>query len=239
MLMRLEHALNYPDLSKQMILVPGTSAAVSSNKINLVVGYNGSARSQTALDLTLWIAHQTRLATQRSVTVQVVYVVDETDDCDRSPYQFASCYNSLTDRHPEMRHSQWTDVGDRPEALATLASVTRSKRATPVATADCSEELANLSLQVLSSTTTWQIQQFEKADRILWQARNLADEWRGSLETHLRFGSIGEELRTVACQVSTTALILGCATARDRIVQALGKNLPFPILGIPAKISSC
>ncbi|HEY9693695.1 MAG TPA: hypothetical protein V6D15_15935 [Oculatellaceae cyanobacterium] len=80
MLMRLEGALNCSGLTQEMVLLPGASAISNDEQvgeaINLVVGYNGSAKSNTALDLTLWIAHQTRLVTQKAVTVHVVYVVE-------------------------------------------------------------------------------------------------------------------------------------------------------------------
>ena len=82
MLARLESAMGRHDLVEQMVLIPESASshsdsAKSSKSINLVVGYNSSPRSQTALDLTLWIAYQTRLVTRKKVTVQVVYVVDE------------------------------------------------------------------------------------------------------------------------------------------------------------------
>jgi hypothetical protein len=69
MLMRLQNALGQPDLVEQMLLASGktaldTAETQSDETVNLVIGYNGSPNSQVALDLTLWIAHQTRLATQ-------------------------------------------------------------------------------------------------------------------------------------------------------------------------------
>ncbi len=83
MLVRLQDALERNDLSEKMVLLPGAAsippdATNSKEAINLVVGYNSSPNSQTALDLTLWIAHQTRLVTRKPVTVKVVYVLDQT-----------------------------------------------------------------------------------------------------------------------------------------------------------------
>ncbi|MGC1393998.1 MAG: universal stress protein, partial [Coleofasciculaceae cyanobacterium] len=79
MLVRLGCAMNRTDLLEQMMLLPeSVSQKDNSDKpINLVVGYDASPHSQTALDLALLIAHQSRLATQKQVTVQVVYVMAE------------------------------------------------------------------------------------------------------------------------------------------------------------------
>ena len=88
MLARLQGAMGLDDLIEQMVLLPPASSpsdwAESTKSVNLVVGYNSSPSSQTALDITMWIAHQTRLVTQRQVTVQVVYVVDENQNVFRS-----------------------------------------------------------------------------------------------------------------------------------------------------------
>jgi len=80
MLARLQGAMGLDDLIEQMVLLPPASSsdwAESTKSVNLVVGYNSSPSSQMALDITMWIAHQTRLATQKQVTVQVVYVLDD------------------------------------------------------------------------------------------------------------------------------------------------------------------
>ncbi|MBV8884541.1 MAG: universal stress protein [Chroococcidiopsidaceae cyanobacterium CP_BM_RX_35] len=80
MLTRLQSALGSHDLVEQMVLLPMASptadVAKSTKSLNLVVGYNKTPGSQTALDLTLWIAHQTRLATREQVTVHIVYVAE-------------------------------------------------------------------------------------------------------------------------------------------------------------------
>lgn len=73
MLVRLQGTLGRADLVNQMVLLPSAQPVCPQDtpEINLVVGYSNSPASQTALDLTLWIAHQTRLATGKQVTVQV------------------------------------------------------------------------------------------------------------------------------------------------------------------------
>jgi len=237
MLVRLENALNCPDLAKQMMLVPKASDAVVSKMINLVVAYNGSARSQTALDLTLWIAHQTRLVTRQAVTVQVVYVVDTVSDRPSESDCFSDLYLSPVEVSPDSSGKVLFDVCERRESLETVCTGTVT-RPSNIGLSNTTELALPVLKAVADHSPANQLLQFEKADRILWQARHLADEWRGSLETHLRFGNLIEELRAVACQVSTTALVVGCSSPSDPIVQALGQDLSFPILGIPATITS-
>jgi nucleotide-binding universal stress UspA family protein len=206
MLARLEHALGCPELTKQMVLLPATTPVQSSQlakDINLVVGYNASPRSQTALDLTLWIAHQTRLATGKQVTVQVVYVVNWQDVCGRP---------KLPQRSTE-----------REAMIEQGASATASRQS-----GSAIAELPALNAQ------SCQLDQFEQADHILWQARHLADEWRGSLKTHLRFGGVATELRQVVEAESASLLLLGCESIDNPIVQQLGPTFPCPVLGIPA-----
>lgn len=161
MLARLQSALGRDDLMEQMVLLPEPKQRSVKAKLpemtNLVVGYSGSPNSQTALDITLWIAHQTRLATQRQVVVHVVYV----------------------DSYP-----------------------------------------------------------FQQADRILWQARCLADEWRGSLKAHLRVGALAAELKTVVAAESADLLLLGCRAADHPVVQQLAFDSSCPVLGIPSLVGS-
>ncbi|HEY9645777.1 MAG TPA: universal stress protein [Chroococcidiopsis sp.] len=160
MLLRLQYALGRDDLAEAMVLLPGLSSAAptSSESANLVVGYTGSPNSQTALDLTLWIAHQTRLATQKPVMVHVVYVTDNAG--------------------------------------------------------------------------------LEQADRVLYQARHLADEWRGSLTTHLRFGDLATELQQVVLAEQADLLFLGCTTSKHALVRQMKRTFPCPVLGIPNVLST-
>ncbi len=211
MLVRLEEALGCTNLAKQMVLLPSTSAKrIASQDINLAVGYNGSPKSQTALDLTLWIAHQTRLATSRQVTVQVIYVVDLENQCGNS---------SLT-------------------SLSTGREINRSRQVgSSSPTPDCkrvgSAIAERCEYTAIPNSRTCQVEQFDQADQILWQARHLAEEWRGSLKTHLRFGQVATELRDVVEAESASVLLLGCNSVDNSIIQQLGKNFPCPVLGIP------
>jgi len=212
MLARLSDALGCADLTKQMVLVaPQSWEPRSTKEINLVVGYNGSPRSQTALDLTLWIAHRTRLATGKLVTVQVVYVVDMANECQPT--------TSL------------------PHQLSTLISGDPSGYADPIAQGYrplTTGHRSNSAVAELPSIApSCQLNQFDQADLILWQARHMADEWRGSLKTHLRFGQTAPELRRVVEAESAALLLLGCDTTDHPLVKQLAPNFPCAILGIP------
>ncbi|ODH00686.1 universal stress family protein [Nostoc sp. KVJ20] len=82
MLARLQSATGRDDLIEQMVLLPEPkkpfyNKAQSSKAVNLIVAYDGSPKSHTALDVAFWIAHQTRLATNVEVTVQAVYVLED------------------------------------------------------------------------------------------------------------------------------------------------------------------
>jgi nucleotide-binding universal stress UspA family protein len=161
MLKRLETTLDCQDSIQKMVLLskPKPSrveSKIGEQTINFVVGYSGSARSQAALDMALWIAHQTRLVKPNAVVVHVVYVVDKT----------------------------------RPKTI-------------------------------------------ENADRILWQARCLASEWRGSLNAHLRIGQVASELNQVAEELQAEVLLIGCQSAQHKLVRQLAPQVPCPVLGLP------
>ncbi|MBE9159996.1 universal stress protein [Nodosilinea sp. LEGE 06152] len=161
MLMRLETALGSEGLTQRMVLLskprpPQGNDETAEQTINFVVGYSGSASSQGALDIALWMAHQTRLAKPNPVVVHVVYVVDKT----------------------------------KPKTIA-------------------------------------------NADRILWQARCLASEWRGSLNAHLRIGQVATELSEVAKELQAEVVLVGCQSATHKLVQQLAPQIPCSVLGLP------
>jgi nucleotide-binding universal stress UspA family protein len=202
MLMRLESALHRNDLLTQLVLLPGQLTPVTDT-INLVVGYNSSPKSHAALDLTLWIAHQTRLATGREVMVQVVYVADG-----NSIGQYLDSY---------AMHS--ADPACEVEIGAGQSGGVKTLVRTKVLT---------------KKPEVFQAELLRQADQALWQARCLANEWRGSLKTHLRFGQPATELADVVASEQAALLILGCTTANHGIVRNLGTDFPCPVLGIPS-----
>lgn len=161
MLLRLQDVLHCDDLSQMVLRPEPVSVAPSSTEVKLLVGYDGSPKSQTALDLALWIAHQTRLIQRQQVIVQVVYVVS------------------------------------------------------------------------INPETQWQ-----QADHVLWQARCLAEEWRGAFKTHLRVGQLATELQRVAISEAATLLFLGCHTAEHPLIQTLSAaEIPCAVLGVPQPLA--
>lgn len=193
-LARLQANLDVPHLVEQLLLIPPLPQNLHREltAVNLLVGYSNSDKSQAALDLTLWIALQTRLATSKSVTVQVVYVAEEV-----------------------------APVSNRSRAF----SASRSQKA--------QGGVATLPPRSSASSVDKRVEQFEQADRILWQARSLAGEWRGSLKTHLRFGDVAEELSQVAEAEDATLLIVGCQSASDALIRRFTREFHCPVLGIP------
>ncbi len=221
MLERLQSAMGRNDLIEQMVLLPGAASATAKNKsVNLIVGYNRSPSSQTALDVTLWIAHQTRLATQKQVTVQVVYVVDE-------GRQYGNDFGLEA-------YTRSTSIDQMPLQL--------------VAAASRSATLPTQSGQALAATRTTLIDpsylsavfyddRFEQADQILWQARSLAKEWGEYCKAHLRFGCVAAELKKVVESEAATLLFLGCNSVSHPVVQELGADFPCSVLGIPTTLN--
>lgn len=230
MLVRLQSAMGRQDLIEQMVLLPQaqqTSDYTKSTKsVNLVVGYNRSPSSQTALDVTLWIAHQTRLATQKQVTVHIVYVVDAN--------QSTKC--------PDVFHSTDASSSSIHELTSEFSEASALRCAIPILTQPRHEVLAAHPRKTLVDpcyfeTIFYQNNSLEQADRILWQARSLAHEWGGSFSAHLRFGCVSTELRKVVESEAAALLFLGCNSVNHPVVQKLGSNFPCSVLGIPTMLS--
>jgi nucleotide-binding universal stress UspA family protein len=182
--------------------------------INIVVGYNGSRNSQAALDLTLLMAYQTRLATRKRVVVQAVYVLEGIYPLQKqalSPVSTAVSWSLREQRAME-----------QSAALVPMATVLERRSQSRRSTVNCVDVRAA------------QIQHFEEADQVLWQARNFATEWRGSLNTHLRFGSPALELSQVAEQEQAHLMIVGCRSAEHPLVEQLKAHYRCPVVGIPA-----
>lgn len=213
MLLRLESAMGRTDLVEKMVLLPGEKASVSqlsrsAKSVNFIVGYNSSPKSQTALDITLCIAHQTRLATSKEVTVQVVYIIDETQSADGNK-----------------------TGGSTHQAPCKFRETASLRGTIPVVMSDSELTTEQDSSHFPSHFS--QKNQFEQADKLLWQARCLADEWRGLFKAHLRFGPVATELRKVVEAEAATLLVLGCSSAKHPLVQELGPHFPCSVLGIP------
>ncbi|MBD1836117.1 universal stress protein [Cyanobacteria bacterium FACHB-472] len=229
MLVRLESAIGRNDLMEQMMLLPGSVSSSSVNteskkSVNLIVGYNRSPSSQTALDVALWIAHQTRLVTKKQVTVQVVYVVD--DNSSNNP---PNLFDFKPPSNPSIQYSP----------LNSKASVFKS--ATPVFTQPTHQPVA-ASPRVTSVDPSYframfYQDQFEQANRVLSQARSLAEEWSSSFKAHLRFGCLAAELKKAVESEAAAALLLGCNSVNHPLVQQLGNDFPCPVLGIPSVLN--
>ncbi|MBD2439955.1 universal stress protein [Nostoc sp. FACHB-110] len=209
MLVRLQSAIGRYDLVEQMVLIPEPQIHSFKNyptaqAINLIVAYNASPNSHTALDIAFCIAHQTRLATNKQVTVQAVYVVENHQD----------------DRY--LDKVKWTNYLTPCECgVSDIYQSTTSVLTSP--------KLPGIAQNFQTQTIT----HLEQADKILWQARSLAEEWQGSFKSHLRFGDVAEELTKVVKSEAADVLFLGCKSINHEIIQSLGFNFPCAILGIP------
>lgn len=230
MLARFESALGGDNLAEEMVLGPEPKIPISSRdklakSVNFLVGYNSSPKSQIALDIALWMAHQTRLVTTKEVTVQVVYVLDETQE------------------------SYCEDMCNFAEGNLSVGSprLSDSKTSSALNCAAPAIALPAAKIPSISPRKTWidppylpailcQNNQYE-ADRLLWQARCLAEEWRGLFKAHLRIGPVATELRNVVELESADVLFLGCNSVNHPLVRALGKNFPCCVIGIPSALS--
>ncbi|MBD2494191.1 universal stress protein [Nostoc sp. FACHB-280] len=209
MLVRLQSAIGRDDLVEQMVLIPEPKSSNLTNSpiakaINLIVGYDASPHSHTALDIAFWIAHQTRLATNQQVIVQAVYVVEQNQS------------------EKSLDKVNWADYLTPCECGVS----NMSQSATSVLTQPKIKGIA----QPLQAQT---ITHLEQADKILWQARSLAEEWQGSFKSHLRFGNVATELTKVVKLEAADVLLLGCKSINHKMIQALGFKFPCAILGVP------
>lgn len=223
MLLRLQAALGQTNLSDQMLLHPGSDASNSRfhksyKTTNFVVAHNGSPNSQTALDFVFWMADQARLTMQQPVVVHVVYVLDSCNSLD------FSCVAASNLSELRTQFSCLSEPDALPSRTQTCAVLNRVE----------TEQRLNASSVTSVSLTN----SLEHADRILWQARCLADEWRGSLEAHLRFGSVPSELRQVVELVHADLLFVGCSSPFHPLLQQLSPDFPCPILGIPTELEA-
>ena len=231
MLARVESAMGRDGLIEEMILLPEpktpVSQATKSNKfLNFVVGYNGSPNSHAALDIALLIAHQTRLAASKKVTVQVVYILDENQSSNAPPEKIRN--GSLNLMALEFSLASASRFASPVLSQPKLEGV-RARLATPAL-----KPLPTKSLESFSVEATFcQTNSFARAEHILWQARCLVQEWRESFNAHLRFGSLATQLREVVELEAADLLFLGCHSVTHPIVRKLGKKFPCPVLGIP------
>ncbi|MGI2906974.1 universal stress protein [Tolypothrix sp. VBCCA 56010] len=208
MLVRLQSAIGRDDLIEQMVLLsPKTSCAEKAQpakSVNLIVGYNSSPNSHTALDMAFWIAHQTRLATNVQVIVQAVYVVEE----------------NQKNQYLDVFHSEMHEP-----SLACPVNYASKSTTSVLSQPQLTSNALSLETKLTDNLT--------QADRILWQARSLAEEWQGSFKAHLRFGCVAEELQKVVKLEAADILFLGCQSINHPIIQTLDSDLPCVVLGIP------
>ncbi|MFB2936270.1 universal stress protein [Aerosakkonemataceae cyanobacterium BLCC-F154] len=226
MLARFQSAVGRDDLVEQMILLSGKKPSVlptskSPNSLTFVVGYNGSPSSHTALDITLLIAHQTRLATNKEVIVKIVYVIDE-EGYDKVGYLPMNC---------TVANNSWEF-----STASVLKSVTTELAKTKVKALAMSDRQTSTKTRSVQTTCSPN-SVFEIAEQILWQARYLVEEWGDAFIAHLRIGCVAEELTKVVTSEGADLLFLGCHSANHSLVKKLGAKFPCPVLGIPNSIA--
>jgi hypothetical protein len=172
------------------------------------------------------MAHQTRLVTTKEVTVQVVYVIDE------APNSYGEDMGNFA-------------VGN---CLANTPKLWELEETFTLNCAAPASALPTTEIPSVSQQKTWldphyfqaiygQNNEYEVADKLLWQARCLAEEWRGLFKAHLRMGGVATELRNVVELESANLLFLGCDSANHSLVRELGNNFPCCVLGIPSALS--
>lgn len=207
LLARLQTAIGRDDLIEQMVLLPAPKKSLSEKKlrsksIKLIVGYDGSPNSHTALDIAFCIAHQTHLATTIKVNVHGVYVLEE--------------QANIADHH-YFNYPQNRDKFTNPSNQYFDFYFSQSKTTV----------LMPPKPQLLNYSSP------EKADKILWQAKNLAQEWQSDFQCHLRFGNLGTELKKVVALENADALVLGCSSIHHPVIESLDPKFPCAVLGIP------
>ena len=98
------------------------------------------------------------------------------------------------------------------------------------------QKKSHLSIGVHSGTQTLATQSkivlLAQADEILWQARCLAEAWKGTFVAHLRFGSLATELKKIVETETADILLLGCRSQNSLVIRQLDANLPCAVLGI-------
>lgn len=209
-LARLHSTMDLDERMDQLLLLPrltgsnSPKTATPSTATAIVVGYDGSANSQAALDLAFCVAHQMQLATRQQVMIHVVYVV--------------ACQNQSVVKPAQKRRAKRAKSKMKSGGLRLQA--TGEKQATACGTA-------------LLFRSDADNRDLEEIDRVLWQARCLAEEWRGSFTTHLRFGDLATELETFINEEQAALLFLGCHSADHPLVQQLKDKLPCSVIGIP------
>lgn len=206
-LARLHSTLDLEARIDQLLLLPkliesNSPGAANSPATALIVGYDGSANSQAALDLAFCVAHQMQVATQQQVMIHVVYVVD--------------CAVSVKPAQPR-RTKRAAKVKSKTRRLQTKSGATPAISCGTAILSHAEDNDRNL----------------EEIDRVLWQARCLAEEWRGSFTTHLRFGNLAAELETFATEENAALLFLGCHSASHPLVQQLKGKVACSVIGIP------
>jgi nucleotide-binding universal stress UspA family protein len=213
LLARLQSTIGRNDLIEQMVLIPEPQKSITkrvkeANSINLIVGYDASPNSHTALDIAFCIAHQTHLATNTQVTVQAVYVVEN-----KLNHGYSNNFNLFA---------------DQPLLECPTTNITHSNTLLVE-----QPKLQDLTRYLPSTSTAL----FHQADKILWQAKSLAEEWQGSFKSHLRWGNVGTEFRKIVESEAADILFLGCQSIHHPLIHMLGHNFPCAVVGIPSCIN--